>query len=365
MIRKYLPRSTEELIRWYERYISPFALLGGFLLDNFVFLDRIDSLQSYVLLSSYMIIAAIGIIAIHMIETGRIRHRTVLAFAPFVPVIIQFAFGALFSGFLAVYWRSASVAVSWIFVIGLAVLLIGNERFRNQYVQLPFQIGVYFIVLFSFFIFFLPIVFERIGALMFILSGAVSLAVIALFLYVLRVLVPEVWKKERTSVTRVLVGSYLVFNMLYFTNAIPPLPLALKEAGVYHSVTRDADTYVLTAEPVPWYKRYLAYNTQYHRVLGEPVYVFSAIYASAGLQTGVIHEWQRKDENGTWVTESAIPFTISGGREDGYRAYSSKSVLSEGQWRVNVLTKSRQVIGRVSFTIINASSTPELVEIRR
>lgn len=365
MIRRYLPRSTEEMIRWYEKYLSPFALLGGFLLDNFVFLDRIDSLQSYVLLSAYMIVAAVGIVCIHVVETGRVRHASILAAAPILPVVIQFAFGGLFSGFLAVYWRSASVAVSWIFVIGLAALLIGNERFRTQYVKLPFQIGVFFIVLFSFFIFFLPIIFQRIGSLMFVFSGVATIAVTALLLYALRFVVPDVWKRERTRVTRVVVGAYLVFNVLYFTNAIPPLPLALKEAGVYHSVVRDGDAYILTAEPVPWYKRYLAYNTEYHRVLGEPVYVFSAIYASKGLQTGVMHEWQRKDEQGNWITESTIPFTISGGREEGYRAYSSKSALSEGRWRVNVLTKNRQVIGRVSFTVIHASSTPELVEITR
>lgn len=364
MIRRYLPRSTEELIHWYERYISPFALLGGFLLDNFVFLDRIDSLQSYLLLSSYMLLAAMGIVAIHLIESGRVRNALALSVAPFIPVVIQFAFGGLFSGFLAVYWRSASIAVSWIFVIGLAALLIGNERFRAQYVKLPFQITVYFTVLFSFFIFFLPIIFQRIGAGMFLLSGVCAIVIVAALLYVVRLFVPEIWRREKVRAARALAVTYLVFNALYFTNAIPPLPLALKDAGVYHSVAREEGEYVLTAEPVPWYKRYLAYNTQYHRAPGEPVYVFSAIYASSGLQTGVIHEWQRKDENGKWVTESAIPFTISGGRENGYRAYSSKSSLSEGKWRVNVLTKSRQVIGRVSFTVVNTSTTPDLVEVR-
>jgi hypothetical protein len=73
MIRRYLPKSTEELIHWYERYVAPGALVVGFLLDNFIFLDRIDSLESYVLLSSYMLLAAAGIALIHLIETGRAR----------------------------------------------------------------------------------------------------------------------------------------------------------------------------------------------------------------------------------------------------------------------------------------------------
>lgn len=365
MIRKYLPKSTEELIHWYERYISPFALLFGFLLDNFVFLDRIDSLQSYILLTSYMAIAALGIMLIHLLETGRLRHKAALAAAPFVPVLIQFAFGALFSGFLAVYSRSASVAVSWIFVIAIAALLIGNERFRTQYMKLPFQMSVYFIVLFSFFIFFLPIIFHRIGSMMFLLSGVATLLVIALFLYAIRTFVPEVWKEERARVARALTIVFLMFNLLYFTNAIPPLPLALKEAGVYHSVVRAGDDYVLQAEPVPWYKRYLLYNTQFHRMTGTPAHVFSAIYAPAGLNTPVLHEWQHKNEEGQWVTESVVPFTISGGREGGYRGYSTKNTLEEGKWRVNVLTKNGQIIGRVSFSVLAASSAPPVEEIRR
>ncbi len=365
MIRRYLPKSTEELIHWYERYVAPMALITGFLLDNFVFLDRIDSLQSYVLLSSYMVLAATGIALIHLIETGRARHRLFLSIAPFVPVVIQFSFGALFSGFLAVYWRSASIAVSWIFVLVIAALLLGNERFRAYYTKLPFQTGIFFTVLFSFFIFFLPILFHRIGSWMFVLSGAVTLLTIAAFLYVVQRLAPEVWREERTRVARVVAVIYIAFNILYFSNAIPPLPLALREAGVYHSVVREADDYVLTAEPVPWYKRYLLYNTEFNRVRGEPAYVFTAIYAPSQLTTGVVHEWQRKTADGKWVTESAIPFTISGGREEGYRAYSSKSSLAEGKWRVNVLTKSGQVIGRVSFTVVRASSTPELQEVRK
>ena len=37
MIRKYFPKSTEELILWYERYVAPGSLLAGFIADNFLF----------------------------------------------------------------------------------------------------------------------------------------------------------------------------------------------------------------------------------------------------------------------------------------------------------------------------------------
>lgn len=366
MIRRYLPKTTEELIHWYERYIAPFALLAGFLLDNFVFLDRIDSLQSYLVLSSYLILAAAGIAVINMIETAKLKGRLVLKIAPFVPVVVQFAFGGLFSGFLSVYSRSASIAVSWIFVLVIAVLLIGNERFRTRYVRFSFQIGMYFVALLSFFNFLLPILLHRIGPWMFALAGAASIATIVLFLLALHRLVPQVERAERKTVLRALAAILLVFNILYFTNAIPPLPLALKEAGVYHTLARVEGEYHLQEEPVPWYKSYLRYNTVFHRAPGESAYVFTAIFAPTGLTTTIIHEWERYDEiSEEWVTEETVPFAISGGREGGYRGYSIKSDLREGKWRVNVLTPYGQVVGRVSFAVENVDTMPELREITR
>lgn len=365
MIRRYLPKSTEELIHWYERYISPIALVAGFLLDNFVLLREIDSLQSYLLLTFYMVLAGLGIAVLNLIETGRFRGKVILAIAPFLPVVIQFAFGGLFSGFLSVYSRSASIAVSWIFVLVIAGLLIGNERFRTYYVRFPFQISVYFITLFSFFIFLLPIVFKSVGPAMFFLSLAVSIGVIVGFLYLMRSIVPEVVAKDRTRVARSIASIVVVFIVLYFTNAIPPLPLALKDAGVYHTLTREGDVYVLTEESSPWYRDFIPLSTTYHRVGVEGAYVFTSIYAPSGIDILILHEWQRKSDSGAWVTDSIVPFQISGGREEGYRGYSHKSVLPAGKWRVNVLTKTGQIIGRINFVVVSASSTGALSEVRQ
>ncbi len=365
MIRRYLPKSTEELIHWYERYISPFALVTGFLADYYIFLDRIDSLQSYLLLSTYMGLAAAAIALINLIESGRARGVWMLKVAPYLPVAMQFSFGALFSGFLSVYSKSSSIAVSWIFVFAIAGLLIGNERFRKLYMKFSFQVSLYFITLFSFLIFFLPIIFHRIGPDLFLLSGVMSLGIIAALLYGLYLLLPEVVVRERTRVARSIASIFLIFNVLYFTNAIPPLPLALKEAGVYHMVTKVGKQYQLKAEPIPWYKQYLLYNTMFHRAPGESAYVYSAIFAPSGLSTTVLHEWQYKSSAGEWVTYTIVRFSIAGGREAGYRGYSIKNTLASGAWRVNVLTLDGQVIGRVSFTVVDVSAAVPLEELIR
>lgn len=366
MIRRYLPKSTEELIRWYERYISPLSLIAGLLVDNYVLLRRVDLVESNLLLISYLAIAGGGIILINLIESGRLRHAWALAVAPFIPVVVQFAFGGLLSGFVTLYSRSAAFAVSWIFILALAALMVGNERFRKYYVRFSVQIAVYFAVLFSFFNFFLPIIFKQIGPAMFMFSGAASLISITLFLLLLKRIVPETVARDRTKVARTIAVIFLVFNVLYFTNLIPPLPLSLKEAGVYHRVTRVGSEYHLLAEPVPWYEQYLNYNTTFRRTAGEDTYVYSSIFAPTGLSTVVLHQWQRYDtDTKSWVTTDTVQFTINGGRDGGYRGYSIKSGLSPGEWRVNVLTQYGQTIGRVTFTVVAVSSEPMLREIVR
>src|SRR3989344_3728797 len=65
----------------------------------------------------------------------------------------------------------AAVAASWIFVILLAALLLANERFVRFYMRFAFQVGIFFTTLFSFLIFFLPVIFHRIGPYMFFASG--------------------------------------------------------------------------------------------------------------------------------------------------------------------------------------------------
>jgi len=360
MVRKYLPKNTEELIHWYERYLAPLALIAGFLLDTFFFLERVDVMSGNLLLLSYLVIAALMILLLQAIETGRLPYRPFLAIAPFVPVVIQFAFGGLFSGYLSLYSRSASFAITWIFVALIAALLLGNERFRTRYVKFPFQVSVLFTALLSFLIFFIPVLLNAIGNLIFVLSGIVGLLVITAFLYFVRMLMPEVIKRDKVVILRSIASIFVVFNILYFSNAIPPLPLALKDAGVYHGLTRLGDKYQLITEVAPWYKKYLPITPVFHRTGGESAYVFSAVFAPTGLSTTISHEWQRYDEvQEEWVTLSTQKFPIRGGRDGGYRGYTIKNDLKPGDWRVNVMTEYGQIVGRISFEVVEvAQSVP-------
>jgi hypothetical protein len=363
MIRKYLPKSTEELIHWYERYLSPVALVVGFLLDNYVFLNRVDVIFGNILLLSYLVFALVAIVAINYIESGRAQNRLLLWVAPFLPVVIQLFFGALFSGYLSLYSRSAGIALSWVFVLVLAFLLIGNERFRSLYQKLPFQISIYFTALYSFLIFFLPLVFKVIGPYMFLFSGVLSVLIIVLILGLMQALVPERVQGARPTLRRSLGTLVIVFNLLYFTNLIPPLPLALKEGGVYHAVSRTEGTYTLEGERKTWPVRYLSTPATVHLAQGEKVYVFAAVFAPSGLSTLLRHQWQYfNDATNVWETRSDVRFTIHGGRDGGFRGYSEKYDPEPGSWRVNVLTEHGQIVGRIRFTVVRSQGGVLLTE---
>lgn len=365
MVRKFLPKSTEELILWYERYLSPIALVAGFLADNYILLRRVDLWTSNLLLFFYLAVAATCVVLTNLIATGRLQQPSLIKAAPFLPVAAQFAFGGLFSGYVSLYSRSAAYSASWIFVVLLAALLLGNERFTRFYSRFTFQVGILFTVLFSFLIFYLPVVLKNIGQGMFIASGALSLVLMAFFIRSLAILMPEHVREHRTKIARTIAVIFVVFNVLYFSHAIPPLPLALKSAGVYHDVVKEGDEYVLRAEPVPWYESYLRYNTIFHKTADETVFVYSAVFAPSRFSTTILHEWEHYDENSkSWARTATFGFPMTGGRDGGYRGFSLRENIDAGKWRVNVKTGNGLIIGRIAFTVVDVPIPVETVEVR-
>ncbi len=358
-MRRYLPKDKEELIRWYERYVSPGSLIVGFIFDSFA-VRRIDLLFSNIVLLTYLALATLGIVLVNLVETGRLRHPLAIQAAPFLPVVVQFGFGGLFSAYFLLYMRSANIPASWVFVVILAGLLLGNERFRKLYTSFTVQITILFTVLYAFLTFFIPVVTRSITPYSFYVSGALALLVTTLAAWVLQKLAPELVRRERLRALGGIGAVFLLFNMLYVLNAIPPLPLALKDAGVFHSVERTGEGYEVAYEETPWYTELLRFNSIYRHLPGEPVYVYTAIFAPSRLSIGVVHEWQYRDRSGEWQTRATVRFPVSGGRDGGYRGYSLASDPEEGEWRVNVKTEYGRVIGRIAFTVVDVSELPEL-----
>lgn len=356
----------------YERLLSSVSLFSGFIFTIFT-LTQVDRFIENFFVLVNLLIAAIAIVIINVYakETpkGEIdenvsdqpgtSERPDLHF--WMTFAIQFAFGNIYSTFIVFYFRSATLSAAWFFLLLLMIAFIANERLRRHYTRLSYQISVLFLAIYSFAIYIVPVILKRLGTDTFIIATISSVVVLYGFLAILKYFTGEQFRKSKKILYSLIGGMVLIMNILYFSNIIPPIPLALKDSGIYHQITRNNDgTYTLSYETKRWWE-VLKIFEKYHRAPGEPVYVWSAIFSPTELNTEIFHRWQYYDEDDRrWITASVINLKLIGGRDDGFRTFSSKSNVFPGSWRVDVETHRGQKIGRVKFDIINSSSTPSL-----
>jgi hypothetical protein len=347
-----LPLTT---IKRYERPLSAVSMISGFAFDNYYF-GRVDHPATQIVLFVYVVIAILSILFLHYVESRPETGGWFKRMEPLSIVATQFAFGGLWSAFVIFYGRSAVVAASWPFLFVLVAMLIGNEVFRKYHSRLAFACVLLFFALFSYAIFALPVFTGTMGRETFLESGLFAVAVFAVVLVLLSALGPKRIRKAWRYIAAGALGVYLTINVFYFTNILPPLPLALATADVFHTVTKTGDTYQATAEPQAWFRAPGTVPTL-HVASGEPISLYSAVFAPIQLKTKILHIWQRYDPaSREWHTESTVAYPITGGREGGYRGYSIKSSPRAGRWRVNIETPDGLVIGRVPFIVAVASA---------
>jgi len=341
------------IFKWVERYerqLSGAGMVGGFAFDNWNF-RRIDLPNTQFVFIGYLSLAAIAILLLHGMAERAASGRKMPRWHAFLPMVAQFALGALWSAFLVFYSRGAVLGASWPFLLVLAGIFLANEIFKKYHSRLIFTAVLFFFALFSYAIVTTPIVTRSIGTFAFIVSGIVALLLFSLFLRLVKRLGPAQWRGARWWVALGTVAIYAVLNVFYFTGVLPPLPLALAESGVYQFVAKSGDSYRAQNEEQPWYTDW-GFAPTLHMAPGQPLYLYSAVFAPIRLSTQIVHRWQHYDAaRKTWLTVSKVTFPINGGRDGGYRGYTVTHHVMPGDWRVDVDTADGHVIGRVSFAV--------------
>jgi len=356
--------SFNSFLLWLKKHERPLAsavFALGFIGDLLTF-TLIDLSLANLVFVAYLAVTAVATFLSHTVASrfdtnDALWRRTLNVIAP---LVAQYAIGSLLSGILIFYTKSAVLSVSWPFIIMLALVFIGNEYFRGYRDHLAFQTVLFFFTLYAYAIFALPLAIGRIGPVTFLESTGLTIAAFALFLGLLAWVG---WTRFAKTFWRIVAGSTAVLVILvgsYFTSLIPPIPLTMRDSGIYHSIQRSADGYTLSAEASrPWWEFYKP--MQVHHVSGTPLVAFSSIFAPGAFSAGVVHEWERYDPaSKKWVRASMIAFPLSGGRQGGYRGYSEITNVQPGAWRVSIQTSSGQTIGRIRFDVVDVSSEPEL-----
>lgn len=341
--------------RW-ERPISSLSLIGGFVFDA-VTLRRVDMFWENFWVAAHLIIVGTFIMLVNS-KGNMVGDEENPSKANFWYVnILQFFFGGLLSTYLVFYFRSADLATSWLFILILALAFWANESLKRQYARLSFQITLFFLSLFSFAIFILPVVFHSLGSLMFVLSGIVSLLLILLYAGLIKFWNRERFEEGKKLMTLSIGAVFLIMNILYFTDIIPPIPLSLQDAGIYHSIQKENGGNYTASYEAGGRLRALRLYDDMHIAPGGTLYAYSAVFSPTSLNTNIIHRWQSFDTGrGRWIDREKVELPLVGGRESGYRTYSLKNNLTAGRWRVNVETLSGQVLGRIRFNVIISGS---------
>jgi hypothetical protein len=346
----------------YEHHLGVGALLTGFAFD--VYLAKSPaSVVDNILLISYLFIAAAIIILLNIAPVRRRREAGIDEPLVFL-LILQFCFGGLASNMFVLYSKSGTLAADTFFIGLLLALVFSNEFLRSRYAQLRFNVGIYYFLLLTYCTIAAPtFIFHSIGAQSFLLSGAISLAIISIFLFVLfaAVLRGAERQKRLRNISIVVASIFVIFNGLYFLNIIPPVPLSLKNIGIYHSVLKySSGDYLVMYEPALWYEFWQDTSPTFTYTVGDSAYCFSSVYAPAALNTPVDHVWEYYNpRTKSWVEMARVSFSIAGGRPEGYRGFSEFPLSSVGQWRCDVETSTGALIGRTSFTAV-AGTAPVL-----
>jgi hypothetical protein len=354
-----------KIFKWWEvheHHLGVGALFVGFGFDLFL-AKRPDNITDHILLLAYLTVAGAVIILLNRRQIRK-KEQEHSAEPLLLLLMLQFCFGGLASNFLILYGKSGTFTVDILFLGFLVALVFGNEYLRSRYAQLRFNVGVYYLLILTYCVIAVPVfVTHTIGVWVFILSGLISLGAVAVFLFLLTVIVFRGREPAKLfGVSSLVLGIFLIFNLLYFLNIIPPVPLSLKDIGIYHSLLKRSDgNYVALYEPAPWWQFWRDTDATYTLGAGDSAFCFSSVFAPTNLTVPIYHRWEQYNAGKKdWETQSLVTFPIAGGRNDGYRGYSVKSALTPGQWRCDVETQGGALIGRTSFTVINSSSSPAL-----
>jgi len=340
-----------------KRHLPAAALVTGLVWDSLT-LGRPDELYGNIVLLSYLFIAGFCIVLM--------ARREVLKKEPklWLSLIIQFSFGNLAGGLLVLYMGSATLVGNWPFLLILALLLIGNETFKSRYTRLRFNTSVYYLLILLYSILIVPVLFRSIAPWTFLASALLSLVVVSLFLYLLRSVAREVFVQSKVMLMRSIAFTLIIFGTLFYLNLIPPIPLAVRDIGIFHSVERVGGNYSVLYEKPVWYRFLKKSDSTIYLGNSNTASCFSAIFAPTELNMPIFHVWEEFDtDSSEWIERSRFDFPILGGRVLGYRGYSVKTVNS-GQWRCSVETKRGALLGRVRVDVREGLADEFITDLR-
>ncbi|SHK84359.1 DUF2914 domain-containing protein [Fibrobacter sp. UWH4] len=257
---------------------------------------------------------------------------------------VQFCFGGLFSALVVCYFKSSGSLASFLLVILLAILLVGNEFLQKKYESFGVSLAFFCLLGTMFMNFAIPHLVHRIGFIWFFLSTLLSFGM-CMFIWKIS------HRKKSILVAPALISILLV--VAYIMNWVPPVPLVLKQKIACQNF--DKATYTCDIDDPNIFQSIGLQIPSVHKVDSSEVYFLASIYAPAKLKAELEYLWYYQDPQTSKykLTDriSSGRMTLNGGRESGFRTFTRKKNTPPGKYRVEVAYKNGAVIGSGTFEV--------------
>jgi len=346
--------NSRAFVQKHQRFLPLISFFAGFIWDSLT-ITRIDEVSDNLIIGLYLVLLAGLIILTLKSEQNRLENSILLKYSHWFPSGIQFFLGGLFSAYVVFYFKSASFTKTSIFLGLLILLLIGNEFLKNKLTNTYLLISLYFLAAFSFFIFFIPVITGYMNIFTFIAGSLAGLLPPFLILYYLYRLNMISSKRTYQRHLALVGGIFIIMIIFHSLNWIPPVPLAIKDVGIYHHASKNdsTNTYILKHEKPKWYQFFKNDDSVFHYQENDTVFCFASVFAPTRLTKKIAHKWQYYSETrNEWIVTDRTVYHLTGGRDGGYRGFTFKKNVEMGEWRVDIVTTEDQILGRINFEIV-------------
>lgn len=262
----------------------------------------------------------------------------------------HFMLGTLLNIYTLFYFKSASLGVSLLFLAVLASLIAVNELKPFKRSGTLLRMGLFSLCLVSYFTYLVPTLAGRLGSALFLGSIACASVCAAALAWWLKASLPGQWPAVRGHAVYPFAAVASLFTVLYFAKVIPPVPLSLSEIGVYHGVSRRGDSFELVTM-LPRWKFWQRGEQTFLARPGDAVYCWAVVFAPTDFRERLAVRWRFRGRDG-WGEPDTIPLLIAGGRDGGWRGFTSKANYRPGRWRVEIITSDGRELGRIDLTIV-------------
>lgn len=345
-------QELRERMHKYKKWEPLVFFAAGFTFDAFL-LHRIDDPLMLIHQASYLTLSALIIAWDIFSEEGKASvPRWLNLVWKYREGILHFMLGTLLNVYTIFYFKSGSFMSSLSFLALLGLLLFLNEVRPTQISKHFLRNGLFGLCLISYMNIVVSILVGQIGTIVFMIAVATAYLVHSAYMKLLksRITGPRLFKEIRAPFHSIAA----VYTLLYLLKVLPPVPLSVKYIGIYHDINKTGEFYKLGYSRPTW-KIWEHGDQTFEAKPGDKIVCFFKIFSPARFEEKLKVDWQFKDPKAGWTSWGAIPVAVVGGREEGFRGYTTKSNYQTGSWRVSVQTADGREVGRIGFEISDSA----------